>query len=291
MVDRYCDEACQSAHWKTHKRVCKERRRARKAPTLPRGASVASAYERGNALVTRYERLWERGSAAEAKAALSEALALGHPRAIHMKARCLVDEGDVGGGIELFEQMIGAGMGEHEGGCDAGMLEYNAGRAHMTRWRPGDCERALELFDVALGKNSENAGAAVMKGVVLGMTGRRAEARAVLEMVIERFGDRVEEASTAHYNMAHVCMIDGDSAAATEHLRAYLRVQPGPEREARMKLFFCENPRISFALAAAVALGLLRTVYCLLPRLSKWLAAAICARYVVRIVSPYIKTK
>ena len=116
-------------------------------------------------------------------------------------------------------------------------------------------------------------------------------ARAVLEMVIERFGDRVEEASTAHYNMAHVCMIDGDSAAATEHLRAYLRVQPGPEREARMKLFFCENPRISFALAAAVALGLLRTVYCLLPRLSKWLAAAICARYVVRIVSPYIKTK
>ena len=85
--------------------------------------------------------------------------------------------------------------------------------------------------------------------------------------------------------------LDADYAAAAKHFRDYLRVSSGPDREARVKLFFCEHPIIFFTSAAAVVLGLLRTVYYLLPRLSKWLAAAICARYVVRFVSPYIKTK
>ena len=268
MVDRYCGGVCQKAHWKAHKRDCAQRRRARKAPH-----KGTSTNERGNALVSRFERLLERGRADEAKAALDEALALGHPRAMHMKARVLVDEGDVDGGIALFEQMISAGLGDGEGGSNAGLLEYNAARALMLRGGASDCGRAVDLFDVALGKKPKNAGAMVMKGVVLKMLGRRTEALAAFDDAITGFGDNLQEASTAHYNAGDIRLQDHDLAAAAEHFRFCVRAHAN-DHASRRKLILCENPNLVWFIMAALTLGPCLCLYCFFGPLAKKIAIA-----------------
>ena len=236
-VDRYCDASCQRSHWPQHKQVCKARRAARKRP------AGADANERGNALVMRFERLSERGRADEAKAALDEALELGHPRAIHMKARCLVDEGDVDGGIALFERMLREGLGEGEAGCNAGLLEYNAGRARMTRAGPDDLARAIELFDVALRKNPTNGGVYHMRGVALGMVGRANESLAAFEQSIACFEGREAEAASAHFNAGRCRFEAGEYAAAADHFRAVLRATPG-DWAANHMLQGCEQAQL-----------------------------------------------
>lgn len=221
----YCGRTCQKADWPSHKVFCRTqaaRRAAARQETTPATASETARRAQEQLFAGKTDK--SKRLNAKALQANPHNVEAQMTRAIQL---CM--EGDFDTANPIMEAVRRMGQRTRE---DAD--SYNLGKAYQSRGKPGDHERAIELFRAHWAVNPRDSSTAAM----LGSCYQALDPDAAIEWFERAIALDARNPSgraDAHFNIGQILMSRGDAAGAASNFEATLAINPN-DISARMSL-------------------------------------------------------
>ena len=212
----YCGRACQKADWSSHKTWCKQQAAHRAAARQETTPATASETAR-RALDQLFAGKPERAKRMNDKALRADPQ---NVEAQLTRAMQLCMQRDFDSAISIMEAVRSGG---HRSRYDE--LSYNLGKAYLECGKPGDLDRAIELFRANWAVNPRDSATAAM----LGSCYKERDPDAAVEWfqkAIALDARNPPGRADAHHNIGMILMQKGDAAGAAANFKATLAINP-----------------------------------------------------------------